>query len=340
MHSLKKILSLSIAIVLSTALFFLAFSLLLSPSLPEEGSPPRLYSLHTGDDITITYSGAFASAKESILIIVFSFTDDSLAACLRARAAEGIPVTVVTDKRNAAAAAKILGPDIITISRVMPGLMHQKIVVIDEAMVFIGSANMTTESLRMHDNIVVGVNSPSLADTIISRTVAFTMPPVRIPYTLRHHIIGSQDVEYFSLPEDREEAFTTIIDLINSATTTIKIAMFTWTHPVLAEAVIAAKDRGVDVEIIVDYSSSRGAGKKIVATLRDADLDVLTNQGPSLLHHKFLLVDNTTLVNGSLNWTKAAFKDNDECFLVINNLSTQQQLFMQKLWKNTTLETR
>lgn len=58
----------------------------------------------------------------------------------------------------------------------------------------------------------------------------------------------------------------------------------------------------------------------------------LSQGGGPLLHHKFLYVDNTTLVNGSANWTRDAFYKNDEIFLVIHNLDQVQQKQMENLW--------
>ena len=39
------------------------------------------------------------------------------------------------------------------------GLMHHKIMILDEEVVFLGSTNMTVSSLRMHDNLVIGFSS-------------------------------------------------------------------------------------------------------------------------------------------------------------------------------------
>ena len=36
---------------------------------------------------------------------------------------------------------------------------------------------------------------------------------------------------------------------------------------------------------------------------------------------------------GSANWTKAAFKQNDDCFLIIHDLADEQRQSMQKLWR-------
>jgi cardiolipin synthase len=56
------------------------------------------------------------------------------------------------------------------------------------------------------------------------------------------------------------------------------------------------------------------------------------NTGNKLLHYKFAYIDETILVNGSANWTNAAFKVNDDYFIVLYPLTPEQQAKMNKLW--------
>ena len=44
------------------------------------------------------------------------------------------------------------------------GLMHQKILAVDDEFVFLGSANLTRDSLHMHNNLMIGLHSQALSD--------------------------------------------------------------------------------------------------------------------------------------------------------------------------------
>lgn len=129
-----------------------------------------------------------------------------------------------------------------------------------------------------------------------------------------------------------------MLDLINSAAHSIQIAMFTFTHPILTDALINAKKRGVKVQIAIDFQTKKGASCKVIQKLQEENVEILFNRDIKLCHHKYILLDNKTLVCGSANWTKSAFNKNYDCFLILHNLEKDQKQFMQKLWRIITLE--
>jgi cardiolipin synthase A/B len=84
--------------------------------------------------------------------------------------------------------------------------------------------------------------------------------------------------------------------------------------------------------VVIDHYSGKGASAKIAALLKKNNVPTSLSPGGALLHHKFLYIDGKTLVNGSANWTKAAFAQNDDCFLVIHDLTQEQHDQMEDLW--------
>lgn len=210
--------------------------------------------------------------------------------------------------------------------------MHLKILVIDESQLFMGSANMTGESLRMHSNLMTGMESPALASLVKKK--ADSMEEVGCnSATIPHQdfLMGGQKVEFWFLPDDKGAA-NRIKGLIEAATKTIRIAMFTWTRRDFAEAVIDARKRGVKVEVILDFAQSQSASAPIMKFLIQRSIPVRLSQGNGLLHHKMMLIDGTTLVNGSANWTKNGFTQNDDCFIVLHDLTEGQRSQLDSLW--------
>ena len=201
------------------------------------------------------------------------------------------------------------------------GLMHKKIVVIDHALVLLGSANLTASSLRHHANLVLGLHHPGLA--------AFLENPPSPTFTFYSH---EQKGEIFLLPSSNEAGLARLIEAIALAKKRIRIAMFTLTHPTLATALILAKQRGVHVTVAVDYYTAKGASKKTLAALQEQGVEVILSQGRELLHHKWALIDKETLVMGSANWTKAAFSKNADFLLFFSPLKKEQTVFLDKLW--------
>jgi cardiolipin synthase len=87
------------------------------------------------------------------------------------------------------------------------------------------------------------------------------------------------------------------------------------------------------VEVVIDHYSGKGASAKIVKLLKEHHVPVRLSRGGPLLHYKFMYIDGKVLVNGSANWTKAAFTQNDDCFVVLHALTAGQRECMESLWQ-------
>lgn len=327
-----------------TALFlffggFWAAETALAVELPLTGEPPRLYSTQCNDDLTRTLTKAISESKQSVLIIIYALNDPSIIAALRHKAESGVPVKVLYDHEANPKTKQKLGAAVQTIAFAEKGLMHQKILVIDDAQVWVGTANMTNYSLRVHGNLVIGAEDPALAAYIKSyiNSVLEKGSYQTTPY--RTFSIGGQRVEMWFLP-DNKEALDRLLGLIEEAKKTIKVAMFTWTRHDLAQAMIRARLRGVSIDIALDSNSSRGASSKVAQLLLKGGIPVIINDSQGLLHYKTMIIDDHTLVNGSANWTKAAFTQNRDCFMILYDLTMPQQKKLEKLWKAVKAESK
>jgi cardiolipin synthase len=299
--------------------------------LPQADKPIELYANQVRDDLSKTLITSINEAKESIHLIIYSLTDNGIISSLRKKSEEGVKVTVVLDAKATPYAAKKLGPKVTTRKRFSKGLMHQKILVIDGEQVWIGSANMTSESLRLHGNLLMAFYSPEIAKMACEGSEKMFDKKKNVFNKPQTFSICGQDIEFWLLPNNFE-AVPRLKQLINTAQKTIRIAMFTWTRYDLAKAIIEAKQRGVNTEVVIDHYSGNGVSAKVVQMLRDGGVSTRLSKGGALLHHKFLYIDSKTLVNGSANWTKAAFTKNDDCFMILHGLNDEQKSHMNSLW--------
>lgn len=295
-------------------------------------TPITLYANQTHDHLTDTFSEAINNAQHSALLIVYSLTDPHIIQCLKNKGLEGKEVRIVCDAEASPRIDYKLEGKIPVTRRFGPGLMHQKILVIDKEKVWIGSANMTPDSLHMHGNLVMGLHSPQLAAYIHAKADTMTTEGKGTPFRSESFSVGGQEIEFWFLP-DNPKAVLRLKTLIQNAQKTIRIAMFTWTRHDLAKAVLDASKRGIKVEVAIDRHSGKGASARIVKFLQENGIKVRLSTGAPLLHHKFLYIDNSLLAHGSANWTKKAFTQNDDCFIVMHNLTTQQQAQMESLWQ-------
>lgn len=306
----------------------------LHPSLPAPGRPAKLYANQCRDDLRLLFRRAIESADTSIYLMIYNFTDETLLRLLEKRAREGVEVVVLTGAKEARRLRKRM-PSTHLIGRKIKGLMHQKVLVVDGHAVWIGSTNWTPTSLRMHSNLLIGMECEALARELQMSAVSRGVTPP--PLAQRSFWCGGQEIEYWQLPTD-EGALDRIIDLIEGAESEIQVAMFTWTHPKLAESIIAASQRGVLVQVVLDAYAAHGSSRKIAERLEEEGVALRVSMGPELLHHKFMWIDQKKLVTGSANWTRAAFATNEDAFVVLTSLTKGQVRKMRRVWRAAWVE--
>ncbi len=140
-----------------------------------------------------------------------------------------------------------------------------------------------------------------------------TAAPVRIPTeTVSAPAAGTTRVLY-SL--DQKQNDKEIIALIAAAKSHIYFAMYEFTLKDIADALVAAKERGVEVRGLVDAGeSSNSYDRPIIKELTDAGISVVTEKHPTgtgIMHIKAIVTDQAYAL-GSYNWTNSATTVNDE----------------------------
>ena len=290
------------------------------PKLPSEDTPILFYSNQTGDDIKKIFQRSIKKAKESLFLQIYGFTDIDLIEEIQKISRRRLSLRVFYDPSGSfnlnhkiQEAVPIKGQ----------GLMHKKILVLDHETVFLGTANFTPTSLCMHDNVVIGFHHKELAH--------FLENSIENEFTFS---IQNQQAQLWQLPDFHNQCLNSILKLIDSAEHSIQISLFTFTHPKIIQALIEAHQRGVFIEIALDFYTAKGASKKTLETLRAANIFPLISKGGKLLHHKWCVIDKKTLLLGSANWTKSAFTKNEDCIFMLYNLTKEQNNHFEKIWKS------
>lgn len=125
------------------------------------------------------------------------------------------------------------------------------------------------------------------------------------------------------LPGDCDP-LATIIGAINAAHASILVQAYVLTASPVANALISAHRRGVDVRAIVDYgqlTDSRYRNDAYeVQTLRAAGIPVFIDRPrEGRMHDKVMIIDGQVVITGSYNYTKSAENRNVENLLVIHD---------------------
>ncbi len=255
---------------------------------------------------------------------MFGLTDSSILHALSNKAKQNVEPIVYYDTKGSPNLIRLLDGCTLHPIRQL-GFMHHKVLVLDDEMVFLGSANMTPHSLRMHDNLVIGFSNKKIA-AFLKQKVPYSSGHIRTP-------VGGQDVDLWILPDPNGNALYEMKRVLRSANKSIRAAIFTFTHPTLADELLMAHKRGIDVTVVIDLHSGLGASAHTISALKNAGINVLYSQGLQLLHHKFVLIDEQTLIAGSANWTKAAFTKNSDSLIILHHLNQEQKSYLNYLWK-------
>ena len=134
----------------------------------------------------------------------------------------------------------------------------------------------------------------------------------------------------------REDCSSLILSLINRARKSIHVMVYSFTLDGLGEALISAKEKGLDVKVVIEEENAYVRGSEY-EKLKKAGVDVRLDSNKALMHHKVMIVDGEIVVTGSYNWTKSAEEENDENLVVIygEGLARRYEEEFERIWSNS-----
>ena len=109
-----------------------------------------------------------------------------------------------------------------------------------------------------------------------------------------------------------------VLKAIDSSTKTICMATYSFTSKPVALALLNAKKRGVDIQIVSDEKSNRSK-YSAAKFLSNQGVNVRLNGNYPIMHNKFIVIDNKTLETGTFNYSNAGANKNAENVIVIWN---------------------
>lgn len=110
-----------------------------------------------------------------------------------------------------------------------------------------------------------------------------------------------------------------VLNQINKSNSSIDIALYGWDdNPVIYNALVRAKARGVKIRIVYD-TSSNSYYPKLSNFVKIAN-EKSTDSPKILMHNKFMIFDNSSIITGSMNFAKTGFSGfNSNCIFFINS---------------------
>lgn len=270
-----------------------------------------------------------ADARQSIHIAAFEFDLPVVADALVAAAERGVQVRWITDDEYGVEADEEEGLDLFPRLEAAgvevrddgrTALMHNKFLIFDGQIVWTGSTNITVNGNFRNNNNVLVMRSSRLA-AIFEREFeemwAGQFGPTS-PSTAddQQVVIDGTPVQVLFAPED--DVLDHLVPLVQGAQHSVRFMAFSFTHDGLESAMLERAQAGVKVEGIVE---TRGSETKYSALggLFCGGLSVRQDGNPGTFHHKVLIIDDETVVTGSLNFSDNADESNDENVVIVSN---------------------
>ena len=110
------------------------------------------------------------------------------------------------------------------------------------------------------------------------------------------------------------------MSLLRTTSRSIDAALYRLNHPRLARALEEAVERGVRVRLVVDgskYNESRATQELLARAIIPFRLAHGRQGRGSKMHHKFVILDQQTVLTGSYNWTLESEGENYENLVIL-----------------------
>lgn len=214
--------------------------------------------------------------------------------------------------------------------------MHNKFLVFDDTLVWVGSTNITSAEFYQKTNDSLFIDSSELAIRYIEEfTQMFVQDRFstdKLPGNNAYFEVDENDVEIYFSPKDRLERH--IVSVIEQAQEEVLFSTIFFTSNDIANALIDAKDRGVSVKGVwsrraMDYENTGEDSQYLRLCSNGIDLKISYPYFEN--HSKYIAVDPNSddpkTITGSYNWTGTSEFINDENIIIFEEARLVDQYY-------------
>lgn len=264
------------------------------------------------------------AAEHRIWVGLYNLRSERLGQILLAKQQAGLDVRVLLDAKQMARDYNTLDDELAARGLVITPILndrsdyatlHHKLAVIDDETVIMGSANWGYSALHDNDEALLVLRSPDAA-----AVAAAELREIEAGAKKARAGDSASRVQLYFAPDDRPDR--ALEALIDGATRSIHVAVFSLRWSPLTDALLAAHARGVEVFVITDRKQSETAWED--DRLRAAGVPVIealnTANAFTAMHHKFMVVDDRSVAVGAYNWTyTATFKSYEDLAIIADD---------------------
>lgn len=114
-----------------------------------------------------------------------------------------------------------------------------------------------------------------------------------------------------------------ILDALDKALATIDVSVAWFTNPTLQQKLLEKKENGCKIRVMIDANYTN---QKYGVDLTPFEYKAVKAERNGIMHYKFCVIDNNTVVHGSYNWTtNAETRNNEEVSVTANDVKMASQ---------------
>jgi phosphatidylserine/phosphatidylglycerophosphate/cardiolipin synthase-like enzyme len=319
---------------------FFTTPFLVYPDVPEQRRPPPHEQALIAD---------IDAASDTIDLAVFEYNLTSVAEALVRAQQRGVVVRLALDRENlekpemAAWAGVVEAAQIPIAWEESDAFLHSKFVIIDNALVWMGSWNATNNDTYRNNNNLLRITIPAIVANYAAEFEQMNAGRFgNSKQSLTPNSVVASDairIENYFSPEDGVAQH--VVERLNTAQQQIDFLAFSYTSDPIADAMIERYSAGVPVRGVFENRNAGGIGAEF-DKLRQARIDVWDDGNCYTMHHKLMIIDGRTVITGSYNFTGRAEDTNDENLIIIDDptLASQFAAEFERVYRQARQPTR
>jgi len=260
------------------------------------------------------------SAQESINCALFELRLESVKEKLIEKSQQ-IEVKVITDNLN----LEDFNHSFVRVDKW--GLMHHKFCIIDKNKISTGSMNPTNNGANKNNNNFLIINSKIITHNYQDEFEEMWNGTYKKGNKVRNPKVNLNEmvIKTYFCPEDN--CLEKIKDELKKAEKSINFMTFSFTHPSIANILLL---KNLDEVMVKGVMEARQVTKySQFKRLNDSGIKVVKDKNKANMHHKVFIIDNQTVITGSMNPSEGGNKVNDENVMIINDKNVAK-LFLEE----------
>jgi phosphatidylserine/phosphatidylglycerophosphate/cardiolipin synthase-like enzyme len=134
----------------------------------------------------------------------------------------------------------------------------------------------------------------------------------------------------------RESIKESILKGVESATSTLDLAIHEIASLDMAQALLKAKQRGIKVRLIVDSKQAKAKLSQVTYLIHQGvPVKAIGGKERGVMNHRFTILDGKKVMAGSFNWTEGSEKWNYENIVILTEgeVVVAYQKEFDRLWR-------